>query len=110
MGMWCGRVLRQNLTYFRTRRELFGELVDIMDPLPGSRRVSVPSEVFIVLRQFLTTRNESLDDNKRLSFDKAIIEIRANCILALSSPQPSAGVTSTADSAAPSAAGSVPDP
>lgn len=39
-------------------------------------KANISDETFLVIRYFLTARNDSLDDNKRLSFDKAILDVR----------------------------------
>jgi len=62
------------MSYYRLRRSLFEEFCGFV----GTERagyVKLPTEAFLVIRLFLTARNEHLDDNKRLSFDKAIMEL-----------------------------------
>lgn len=38
--------------------------------------IPIHDEDFLVLKQFLSSRNEALDDNKRLSFDRACLDLR----------------------------------
>lgn len=83
-------MLRSNLTYFRLRRDLFADFVAAMDPPNPVNPVVLREEIFLVIRYFLTARNESLDDNKRLSFDKAIMELRAAAVAALRPAPPEA--------------------
>lgn len=42
-----------------------------------------------MIRQFLTVRNDAINDDKRLSFDKAIFELRRACASVLRSTPPS---------------------
>lgn len=83
-----------NMSYFRLRRELFDEFAKMLAPPDGQARVNITSEAFIVIRYFLTARNDSLDDNKRLSFDKAIMQLRSDALAALAAapPPPAGGV------------------
>lgn len=53
--------------------EEFQKLFVIPD---GRVSAVISNEEFLVIRYFLTVRNDSIDDNKRLSFDKAILELR----------------------------------
>lgn len=75
---WSQKVLLANLTYFRVRRELFEEFVAMTSPVDGTTRFGLSHESFIVIRQFLTARNDAINDDKRLSFDKAILQLRAD--------------------------------
>lgn len=90
--VWSQKVLTANLTYYRLRRELHDEFVLLLDPGAGKPVCPISHEAFLVIRYFLTARNDSLDDNKRLSFDKAIVALRADAQRALIPPQPAAGV------------------
>lgn len=90
---WSLKVMTGNMTYFRLRRELFEEFSRLLNPPPGRVTSRVSSESFIVIRYFLTARNESLDDNKRFSFDKAILQLREDALIALAAvPPPPGGV------------------
>lgn len=80
------------MSYFRLRRELFEEFSRMLAPPDGQARVNISSEAFIVIRYFLTARNDSLDDNKRLSFDKAIMQLRQDALAAIPAPAASGGV------------------
>jgi len=72
------------------RRELFEQFNDLVfDEDQSQPLVNVNEEVFIVVRQFLTSRNDAINDDKRLSFDKAIFELRRACAKALKSTPPS---------------------
>jgi hypothetical protein len=73
---WCDRTLRANLTYYRLRRELFAEFVALIDQLDIENRVALDEEIFISFKSFLTSRNDSLNDDKRLSFDRAVLQLR----------------------------------
>lgn len=77
---WTAKVLASNLTYYRLRRELFEKFNNLVfdDHQMGSL-VELSEEVYIVIRQFLTSRNDAINDDKRLSFDKAIFELRRLC-------------------------------
>lgn len=87
---WVKTVLRSNLTYFRVRREMFTAFVGVMDATVV-RRVSIDDELFIALKQFLTMRNDSMTDDKRLSFDKAVMELRSAAAAALAVPEAAVG-------------------
>lgn len=76
-------MLSANLTYFRLRRELFDEFNRLLGAYEAGAHINIPEDVFIVIRYFLTSRNESIDDNKRLSFDKAIFQLRNSAVRAL---------------------------
>lgn len=80
---WTNRVLCSNMSYFRLRRELFEEFNRLLSAPDGRARCAISPEVFIVIRYFLTARNDVLDDNKRLSFDKAILQLRSDAYLVL---------------------------
>lgn len=86
--VWCQKVLLSNLTYFRLRRELHEEFSRIVNPQHGVPFVSISQESFIVIRYFLTARNDVLDDNKRLSFDKAILALLNDAQRAIPPPPP----------------------
>lgn len=67
---------------------MFADFIAAMDPANPAHPVVIREEALIVIRYFLTARNDALDDNKRLSFDKAIMELRAAAVGAL---RPAAG-------------------
>lgn len=85
---WADRCLRSNLTYYRLRRELFEMFVDGLTDNLALPTIRLTDEQFIVIRTFLTARNDALDDNKRLAFDKAVLEVRAMASRALQAPHP----------------------
>lgn len=90
---WTQKVLTANLSYFRLRRELFEEFQGLLNPTRNVAVVSMSDEAFLVIRYFLTARNEALDDNKRLSFDKAILQLRKDAKAALAAfVTPSVGI------------------
>lgn len=62
------------------RRELHDEFTRICVPADGVVSAHIEQETFLVIRQFLTSRNDTINDDKRLSFDKAILQVRAACI------------------------------
>jgi hypothetical protein len=64
-----------NLSYFRLRRTLFDEFVSMTTPPYNVISFHIDSESFLVIRHFLTVRNDCINDDKRLSFDKAILQI-----------------------------------
>lgn len=70
-----------NLTYYRTRRELHDRFVILIREAAhqsAAECVTICTEQMIVIRHFLTSRNENLDDNKRLAFDHAVIDLMAS--------------------------------
>lgn len=73
---WVRKALTTNLTYYRLRRELFAEFTDLEEDDGG---VAIDDEVYIVIRQFLTQKNDAINDDKRLSFDKALVELHKKC-------------------------------
>lgn len=79
---WCNKTLRSNLSYYRLRRELFEELAVLLDVAAGARTAHISNEVFLALRGMLIARNDDIDDNKRLSFDRAVLELRAAALAA----------------------------
>lgn len=79
MVKWTGEVLLANLTYYRARRDLFGDFSRLVNHV-GSHVVHISEEEMIVIRQFLTARNDVITDDKRLSFDKAILAVRSRAI------------------------------
>lgn len=66
-----------NTTYFRVRRDLFTDFSETLRTVAARPRVRITDEQFVVIRSFLTVRNDAISDDKRLSFDKAIMELRA---------------------------------
>lgn len=84
---WCSNCLMANLSYYRLRRELFEQFITLCcRSRPGSR-VDIVDEIFISIKSFLTSRNESLNDDKKLSFDTAVLELRKQA-LAVSNTSP----------------------
>lgn len=79
---WVNTALRSNVTYFRVRRELFASFTHMLDEFPTTP-VEIDDELFIVIRQFLTVRNDSINDDKRLAFDKALVDLRIAATRAL---------------------------
>lgn len=75
LAKWCRRALLENTTYFRSRRVLYDEFLTLIDPPPGQRCTSIDQESFIVVKQFLTTRNEAITNDLRLAFDKTVIAL-----------------------------------
>lgn len=92
---WTNKVFRSNLSYFRIRRELFSDFVALLTVQEGTPVICISDETFLVIRQFLTARNETLDDNKRLSFDRACLDMHHLCINAMRKhgPGPNPAVT-----------------
>lgn len=80
---WADQCLVTNLTYFRNRRELFATFTSLLRAAPGAPRVVLTPEEFIVIRSFLTIRNDSVNDDKRLAFDKVVMDIRAAAAAAM---------------------------
>lgn len=79
MASWCNNVLITNLTYFRSRRQLFDALISLMQQTPVQPTVRISEEQFVVLKSALTARNEGMNDDKRLALDKAILELKSMC-------------------------------
>lgn len=61
---------------------MFAKFVELMDEAVVVP-VEIDDELFIALKQFLTARNDGLTDDKRLSFDKAVMEVRSKSAKAL---------------------------
>lgn len=80
---WTQKVLLSNLSYYRLRRELLDEFVSFVGPPPGTITIVLDDEVLLVVRYFLSAKNDGLDDNKRLSFDKAILQVRQAALKAI---------------------------
>lgn len=92
---WANRCLQLNLSYFRLRRELFEEFTAMLTVPDGEPVVNLTDEQFIVVRTFLTSRNDGLNDDKRLAFDKTIMEIRVSAMRAIARsvvPPPAPGI------------------
>lgn len=83
MASWCNDVLCTNLTYFRSRRQLFESLIQLMSQVSVQPTVRLSDEQFIVIKAALTVRNEGLSDDKRLALDKSILEIKSMCSSAI---------------------------
>lgn len=93
-----------NTSYFRVRREIFAELTAAMDDhAPVS--VALDEEIYLGIRQFLVVRNDAVSDDKRLSFDKAVLQARVVAQTVLRT-RARAGLFATALQAAASAASS----
>lgn len=86
---WALRALRTNVTYYRLRRELFAALMSVLDE-PINVGCEVEEEDFMVLRQFLSSKNDSLSDDKRLAFDKSLTALRSAALTAISRHEASA--------------------
>lgn len=89
--VWSRKVLMSNMSYYRLRRELFEEFCRLLSPAEGVITCNIGDEDFLVIRYFLTARNDALDDNKRLSFDKAIVHVRQSANSVLRAPPAPAG-------------------
>lgn len=76
LATWCVNCIIANVTYFRTRRDLFDQLISLCLAKRVGSRVMIPEELFTAIKGFLTARNDSINDDKRLAFDKAVIELR----------------------------------
>lgn len=61
-----------NLAYYRVRRDLWEAFVAAVEQDSG---FTLGFETFNAVKSFLLARNEQLDDNKRLAFDRAVIDI-----------------------------------
>jgi len=59
-------------TYYRVRRDLYQKFVDC---LKRDAPVRFSAEDFYAIKGFLDCRNDKLDDNKRLAFDKTVVNI-----------------------------------
>jgi len=76
LATWCTNCIISNVVYFRTRRDLFDQLIHLCLAQRRGARVMIPEELFTAIKGFLTSRNDSINDDKRLAFDKAVIELR----------------------------------
>lgn len=65
-----------NISYFRVRRDLFEAFCSLVE---GGRdsddSIVIGFETFQAVKSFLISRNEQLDDNKRLSFERALYDL-----------------------------------
>jgi len=82
---------------------MFNDFVDLMDPRPGRPAINVTDDIVIVVRSFLTSKNEGLNDDKRLAFEKAVVQLRGDSAAILRSEPPSsaASVSGSGPSAGP---------
>lgn len=72
-----------NTNYYRTRRELFDELMACVDPPNGTVQCHLLLAEYLSIRSFLNSRNEGLSDDKRLAFDTAVLNLQALAIAAI---------------------------
>lgn len=91
--------MRTNVSYFRLRRELFDSLAVLMEE-EAIVPCTIEDEDYMVLRQFLSSKNESITDDKRLSFDKSLSALRSAATRAINRHE--ARATTPAGSNAPS--------
>lgn len=81
---------------------MFAEFIEASEK-PVQVTVTIADEDYLVLRQFLTIRNDGITDDRRLSFDKTLVSLKAEAMRALAArPQ---GIVAHALSAAATAAG-----
>lgn len=91
---WCERSALASTTYFKLRRELWEELVQLLQPgTPPGPSVTLSFDQFITIKGFLLSRNQDLSDDKRLAFDKALAELDQRCSTVLASPPTSGTAT-----------------
>jgi len=77
---WAEEAQLANLTYFRIRRELFTTFTQLLGDAvraPAADTITISYDTFIVIKYYLTSRNDFLDDNKRLAFDRLLGELGA---------------------------------
>lgn len=75
---WLLRAHTTNTIYFRARRDLFGSLCDIVSTEPpGGAYVTLPVELWVTIKLFLTSRNDQLTNDSRLAFERALSELDA---------------------------------
>lgn len=75
---WIHEAQFAETQYFRVRRGLFHQLRDAITATGvngAGQRVVLTSEEFIAIRGFLLSRNDQLSDDKRLAFEKTIVDI-----------------------------------
>lgn len=77
---WCTNCVIANVSYYRIRRTLFEQLVSLCVAQRVGPRVTIPEELFIAIKGFLTCRNEALNDDKRLAFDTAVMDLRSRAL------------------------------
>lgn len=80
---WCKTAMLTNLTYYRPRRVLYDNFTVMLDPPEGVLSVPIHHEAFLVIKQLLTSRSDSLNDDKRLAFDKSVIELLSSAHAAI---------------------------
>lgn len=70
-----------NVTYFRVRRELYARLTtELRDCQQGGHHfIMLTAEQYFVLKQLLTSRNDSQPSQLRLAFDKTLEELDNKC-------------------------------
>lgn len=74
---WIRTATLANTTYFRVRRDLWNGFLgclalDADDPAAVS---FIESESYIVLKLFLTSRNDGMSDNNRLAFERTLEQL-----------------------------------
>lgn len=74
---WVIEAQLANYTYFRVRRELYNHLINELNQAREANPalcVHVTYESFVVAKQFLTSRNESFNNDSRLAFDRVLAD------------------------------------
>jgi len=74
-SVWCDDAERTDVTYHRARRELWVRLADLHKRYTVWTRRLVPSSQWNSIKSALTSRNETMSDDKRLAFDTAVQEV-----------------------------------
>lgn len=72
---WAQQAMLVNTTYFRARRQLYQRLVALVSE--GSRAqdpVDIGVEEYVAVKLFLTSRNDGLNDNNRLAFERVLVD------------------------------------
>lgn len=70
VGSWVAEARLQDITYHRTRKQLWGKFAKLV-----KRGAEIDKELFKSIKGVLTSRSQELDDNKKLAFETALDQL-----------------------------------
>ncbi len=73
-GVFVNAALRANVSYFATRRELYGLLAAALD---RNGTVDITNQEYITVRTFLTSRDTRPNDQARLAYEVALLNFNS---------------------------------